>query len=146
MTPKENTLRLIHFDRPERIVPAPHMFTLSYLGCHHEGFDGRGSHCSVGTRWVDIWGTGWHKALDGIMGYPQDYPLSEVGALRLYRWPDSADERIFSRIYKQKDALPDEDRLLAGQHRCTLWERAYKLTGRSSGASWIFSWALPSII
>ena len=76
MNAKENALRIIHFDRPERVMTAPPAHPIHYLGCHHRGYDGSGGDDSpVGSRWVDIWGTGWKKIQDGVMGLPEGYPL-----------------------------------------------------------------------
>jgi hypothetical protein len=80
MNPKENALRIVRFDQPERVIgglPGP---TLAYGGCNHEGFAGGGHNLPAGSRWTDIWGTGWHKEHDGWMGYPNVRSvLSHVG-------------------------------------------------------------------
>ena len=130
MNAKENALRIIHFDRPERVMTALPAHPIHYLGCHHRGYDGSGGDDSpVGSRWVDIWGTGWKKIQDGVMGLPEGYPLAEIGDLYGYRWPDPDDERICRRIYDMAEGLTGGDRFLAGSHRDTLWEKAYMLVG-----------------
>jgi uroporphyrinogen decarboxylase len=129
MTPKENALRIIRFDRPERIVGAPWTYTLSYLGCNHEGFDGKGHDQPVGSRWTDIWGTVWHKEHAEVIGYPCGNPLDEPAKLRSYRWPDPDDERICSQVYQWHKDFPHDGRLLAGSHRDVLWEKSYMLVG-----------------
>lgn len=131
MTKKENTLRIIRFDHPERIVSGPPGHGMGYLGCNHEGYAGGGHDSPVGIAWTDVWGTVWRKELEGVMGFPQAHPLAEVESLRTYRWPDFDDERICGRIYEQAKAhaaAPDEA-FLAGSHRETLWEKAYMLVG-----------------
>ena len=100
MNRKENSLRIIRFDDPERIVAGPPTYELSYQGCNHEDFYGElGDDHPVGSRWTDIWGTGWHKIHAGVMGLPKGNPLAEVEKLKSYQWPDPDDERICGRIY-----------------------------------------------
>ena len=132
MNAKENALRIIHFDSPERVVGGAPVYNLCYHGCHHEGFDGGGHDCPVGTRWTDIWGTEWHKELDGVMGFPRGHPLGEVPQLKHYTWPDPNDERIVGKIYQLAEASSDGDQFLGGQHRDTLWEKSYMLVGMES--------------
>ena len=81
MKAKENALRIIRFDHPERVVSGPPTHELCYYGVNHEGFAGGGHESPVGARWVDIWGTGWHKELEGVMGFPRLNPLAEVESL-----------------------------------------------------------------
>ena len=55
MDAKENALRIIRFDDPERIVGGPPTQDVSYFGVNHEPFEGVGGHDSpLGTRWYDI--------------------------------------------------------------------------------------------
>lgn len=129
MNVKENALRIIRFDRPERVVDAPPTHEIRYFGVNHEGFDGGGDCNPVGTRWLDIWGTGWRKEMDGVMGFPRLNPLAEVTALGNYRWPDPDDERICRQIYEMASEPHGADRFVAGSHRDTLWEKAYLLVG-----------------
>ncbi len=130
MHAKENALRIIRFNHPERVVKTPPTYVLRYQGCDHEAYEGElGDDHPIGSRWVDIWGTGWHKIQEGVMGLPKVNPLAEVEALRHYRWPDPDDERICARIYQMASAFPGDDRFLAGSHRDTLWEKAYMLVG-----------------
>jgi len=69
----------------------PAVFLPSYQGSDHEGYDGTRDEHTVGSRWVDIWGIGRHKELDGMMGLLEHFPLAIVHQLKHYRWPDSAD-------------------------------------------------------
>jgi len=49
----------------------------------HQSFDnGLGHDNPVGTRWVDIWGTGWHKIHPGVMGMPEVNPLANPDDLK----------------------------------------------------------------
>lgn len=138
MNAKENALRNIHFDHPERITAGVPAYTLSYLGCDHQGFAGGGHDSPVGRRWVDIWGTEWHKELEGVMGFPRGNPLSDVAALQDYRWPDPDDERICGQIYRMAQAFPGGDLFLAGSNRDTLWEKAYMLAGMQNMLVYFF--------
>ena len=129
MTLKENALRIIRFDRPERVTPGPPTHVLCYQGCNHEGYEGGGHDCPVGTIWTDIWGTGWRKELEGVMGFPRVNPLSDPAALKTYRWPDPNDPRVCERVYRMAQEFPGGDTFLAGAHRDTLWEKSYMLVG-----------------
>jgi uroporphyrinogen decarboxylase len=129
MTDKENALRIIRFDHPERVVGGPPTHGLAYLGCNHEGYEGGGHDCPVGTTWTDIWGTVWRKELEGVMGFPRHHPLADPTNLKSYKWPDPNDERICGRIYKQAEAFQGGDLFLSGSHRETLWEKSYMLAG-----------------
>jgi uroporphyrinogen decarboxylase len=142
MNAKENALRIIRFDHPERVAQSPPTYTLLYQGCNHEAYDGElGDDHPVGSRWTDIWGIGWHKIQEGVMGLPKANPLAKVEALRRYHWPNPDDERICARIYRMAGtdlgngtgtghaSWTGNDRFLAGSHRDTLWEKAYMLVG-----------------
>ena len=130
MHAKENFLRIINFNQPERILSSLPVYSLSYQGCHHETYSGEGGDDSpVGYRWVDIWGTEWHKIHAGVMGMPVGNPLADMSALRSYLWPSADDERIYSKIYRQLADFPGDDLLLGAWHRDTLWEKAYMLVG-----------------
>ena len=130
MDAKENALRIIYFDQPEWVMRAPPLYDTYYYGCHHRGFAGGEAHNSpVGTRWVDIWGTTWHKIYEGVMGLPKGYPIAEIESLRDYEWPDPNDERICGQIYQMAKDFPGGDLFLAGHHRDTLWEKSYMLVG-----------------
>lgn len=125
---RENTLRVIRFDRPEYVGGAD-WYPLIYKGCNHEGYDGGGHDCPVGTEWTDIWGTGWRKEQEGVMGFPYFNPLSDTESLKNYVWPNPNDERICGLIYKLKAGFNGGDVFLGGSHRDTLWEKAYMLVG-----------------
>lgn len=130
MSVRENALRIIRFDHPERVhggsLPT---HDLCYRGCNHEGYQGGGHHLPVGSTWTDIWGTLWQREHEGVMGFPRGHPLAEVAALRDYSWPNPDDERICRAIYEGREKFPGGDLLLMGKHRDTLWEKAYMLVG-----------------
>ena len=130
MNPRENALRIIRFDAPERVVTAPPCTGLAYLGANHEGYGGGGHHLPVGSRWTDIWGVEWHREQDGVMGFPRGNPLADFpAALRTYRWPDPDDERLLAPLARQAEACDGEKTFLCGSHRDTLWEKSYMLAG-----------------
>ncbi|MCX7806197.1 MAG: hypothetical protein N3A38_13550, partial [Planctomycetota bacterium] len=133
MNQKDNALRIMRFDNPERVVNSPPILPLKYHGCDHEGYEGGGHDCPVGTRWTDIWGTGWQKEQEGVMGFPRQAPLASPSALKGYRWPDPDDERICGLIHKlaaEHRQRPDRgDFFLTARHRDTLWEKTYMLVG-----------------
>lgn len=129
MNARENALRIIRFDHPERVVGCVPTHGLSYLGCNHEGYDGQTMDCPVGTTWTDVWGTVMHKEQVGVMAFPRGFPLDESGKLKAYDWPDPDDERICGKIYQMKEGFDSADAFLSGSHRETLWEKAYMLVG-----------------
>ena len=129
MDERENALRIIRFGSPERVVESPPWRFVRYFGCEHEGFEGGGPDMPVGSRWKDIWGTGWRRELESIMGFPGEYPPADVGALRDYQWPDPNDERLCSEVYRVAERERREGVFLMGSHREVLWEKAYMLVG-----------------
>ena len=129
MTNKENALRILRFDHPERVVEGPPCYGLSYLGCDHQGYAGGGHHLPVGSKWYDIWNTEWHKEYPDVMGFPKGNPLSKPALLSEYLWPDPEDARICGQIYQLYDKFPGGDLFLCGSHRDSLWEKAYMLVG-----------------
>ena len=54
MNAKENALRIIRFDHPEKVVSGVPAYNIHYHGCHHRGFDGGGDGSPVGSRGFDI--------------------------------------------------------------------------------------------
>lgn len=130
MTPKENALRLIHFADPQYVMPDPPAHTIAYRGANHEGYTAGGHHLPVGSRWSDIWGTGWRREHEGVMGFPRVNPLADLPrALDQYQWPDPDDERICGQIYAQAESWDRQKSFLLGSHRDTLWEKSYMLVG-----------------
>jgi hypothetical protein len=123
---KVNALRIIRFDHSERVMTEPPFFRLHYYGARHEGFSEGllGDENPAGSRWRDIWGTGWHKIHEGVMGLPEENPLARPEDLAAFRWPDPNDDRICGRIYREMQAFSDDDQFLTGVHRDTLWEQA----------------------
>lgn len=130
LNPKENALRIIQFDHPERVVRDPPVHPIGYRGVNHEGYTGGGHHLPVGSHWVDIWEVGWQREHEGVMGFPRIHPLADLpAALKTYRWPDPDDERICETIYQDVNGWNQETSFLTGSHRDTLWEKAYMLVG-----------------
>lgn len=129
LTDRENARRIIAFDKPQRIVPRVPAYMLKYQGVDHEEYTGPGDDHALGSTWFDIWGVGWRKEMDGVMGLTCFNPLSTVHSLASYRWPDPDDERICGRIHAMVSDFPGGDLFLGGSHRDTLWEKAYMLVG-----------------
>lgn len=129
MNARENALRIIRFDHPERIVGGIPGHDISYFGVNHQPFTGMGGHdAPVGTRWRDIWNVGWRKELQGVMGFAVDHPLVDL-RLDHYGWPSADDPRLVAPIYEKSGKADRENKFLVGSHRETLWERAYNLVG-----------------
>ena len=130
MNQKENALRIIRFDGPERVVGGCPTHGIGYRGCNHEGYEGGGHHLPVGSVWRDIWGTEWRREHDGVMGFPRGNPLADLpAAIAHYAWPDPNDERIIRQVYDQAKGWNAEETFLCGSHRDTLWEKCYMLVG-----------------
>jgi uroporphyrinogen decarboxylase len=129
MNARENFLRILTFDHPERVISTLPVYRLHYFGMDHEGFDGGRDDGPLGSRWTDIWGTGWHKIQRGVMGLPEVCPLARVDTLAGYAWPDPDDPRLAGPLEEQARAFPGGELLLAASHRDTLWEKAYMLVG-----------------
>ena len=140
MNAKENALRIIRFDNPERVVETFPSHYLAYRGCNHEGYEGGGHHLPVGSMWVDIWGTLWQREHEGVMGFPRGNPLADlVHALPHYRWPDPDDERICAQIEIMAAGWDRESAFLLGAHRDTLWEKSYMLVGMENMMCYFYS-------
>ncbi len=130
MNAKENALRIIRFDAPERVVTGCPSHSLAYHGANHEGYTGGGHHLPVGAEWTDIWGVMWRREHEGVMGFPRGNPLADLPhALRTYAWPDPDDERICGPIYAQAEGWQHDETFLTSSHRDTLWEKSYMLVG-----------------
>jgi len=130
VNPRENTLRIICFDSPERVVGGCPCHGIAYRGCNHEGYEGGGHHLPVNSRWKDIWGTTWHRRHEGVMGFPEEPPLADLPALLdRYEWPSPCDERIYGPIYERAKDWNRDEKFLTGSHRDLLWEKSYMLVG-----------------
>jgi len=138
MDDARNALEIIRFGRPQRVAMGIPGEVLCYFGCNHESWDGGGHHLPVGSRWLDIWGTQWHREHDGVMGFPRGNPLADLpSALKIYRWPDPDDERLCGPIHARARSADRAAGLLGGSHRDTLWERAYMLVGMENLMGWM---------
>jgi uroporphyrinogen decarboxylase len=130
MNPKENALRIIHFDHPERVMVRIPQHMTAYHGCNHEGYTGGGHHLPVGSSWTDIWGTTWRREHPGVMGFPVGNPLANlVQGLKTFQPPNPDDERLCNLIYQQAKSWDRQTTFLSGAHRDTLWEKSYMLVG-----------------
>lgn len=141
MNAKENALRIIRFEEPERIVSGPPQHGLAYFGVNHESpEDGIGHERDLGTHWTDLWGTVWYKEHEGVMGFPRGNPLDTPDKLAAYRWSNPDDERIVRSIQEQAAAFSDpRGKFLAGSHRDTLWEKAYMLVGMENLMAYMYT-------
>ena len=144
MNEKENALRTVQFDHPERVASWPPFHYVHYHECNHRGFDEGPTQLAhsnpVGAQWVDIWETKWHKLQPGnVMGLPIGNPLSEVASLKHYRWPDPHEQRICGSIYEMAESFADAYEFLTGDHRDTLWEKSYMLVGMENIMTYILA-------
>jgi uroporphyrinogen decarboxylase len=129
INPKENAFRVLRFDAPEYVMTGLPGRRIVYRGCNHEGYDGGGHDCPVGTRWTDIWGVTWEKHQEGVMGFPVGHPLAEMCDLDDHPWPDPDDGRITGPIAEGAAGFDGEEGFLVGCHRDLLWERAHMMLG-----------------
>ena len=136
---KQNTLKIINYDQPERIEVCVPMRPVSYLGCDHESLDivSQADKEASGT-WEDIWGTAFRFYPGGISETPIGHPLTDgVDALPGYRWPDPNDERLTGKIYQDLKGITDpENGFITGLHRDLLWEKSYMLAGMENMMMW----------
>lgn len=143
MDQKENALRIIKFNNPEKIVCGIPSFSISYQGANHQSFDDLredGHDHPVGAKWHDIWNTEWHKEHAGVMGFPKGNPLAEIENLKNYKWPDPNDERICGKIYRMHEKFQDKENVfLTGSHRDTLWEKSYMLVGMENMMEYFYT-------
>jgi len=144
MDDRQNAMEIIRFGKPERVMSALPAREVGYLGANQQGYGDTGMSDGhqrpAGSRWLDIWGTGWVKDHPEAMGFPCHFPLTEPALLRDYVWPDPDDERVYGPIYQaagQRD--PRDGPWLSGSHRSTLWERAYMLAGMENMMAFFFT-------
>lgn len=139
MTERENFLETVKFGAPEWVPSGIPSHTIGYLGVNHQGYDDDMDDAHdrpVGSVWTDIWGTVWRKEYPGVMGFPKGYPLADTKNLISFNWPDPDDERLVSRIYKKGH---NPDKILAGSHRDTLWEKSYMLVGMENMMTYFYT-------
>lgn len=131
MTDKQNSLEIIRFGKPERLVTQPPGHRTAYFGANHEDpAGGPGNDGPIGTKWTDIWGAGWEKEQDGVMAFPRHHPLADpIAALKTYVWPNPDDDRICAWVYEKAKGHDRTATFLSGSHRETLWEKSYVLGG-----------------
>lgn len=140
MNARENALRILRFNNPERVVSGCPSHGIAYHGANHEGFEGGGHHLPVGSQWSDIWGTVWHREHAGVMGFPRGNPLADLPhALATYTWPDPNDDRLCGQIYRQAEGWDSSEKYLVGSHRDTLWEKSYMLVGMEALMCYFFT-------
>jgi Uroporphyrinogen-III decarboxylase len=134
MNKKDIALEVLRFKRSDVLLGCFPAFEMSYYGANHEGYEtnGKSHDVPVGTFWTDVWGVGWLKEQEGVMGFPCKNPISKPEMLKSYTFPDPNDERIFAKIYNDKKNYEQNyaDEMFPGASlRSTVWERTYKLIG-----------------
>ncbi|MCL2362418.1 MAG: hypothetical protein FWC73_11475 [Defluviitaleaceae bacterium] len=144
MNDKQNALEIIKFGKPDRVMTYAPCYGVSYYGADHQGYEctehAYSHNRPVGGKWLDIWGTQWHKEYPDVMGFPKGTPLADISNLAKYTWPDPNDERLCSLIYEQAEKFcnPDEQ-MLSGSHRDTLWEKSYMLVGMENMMEYFYT-------
>ena len=136
---KENSLRIIENNQPQRVEVSTPMKYISYLGCDHEDYDTHLPFDKEATKiWVDIWGTTWEFHQGGISEMPIGNPLSDgLGVIDQYHWPDPNDERLIAKIYQEREKITTfDDGFLTGLNRELLWEKSYMLAGMENMMIW----------
>ena len=106
MNDKQNALEIIHFGQPEKVMTHIPSYSIAYHGSNHQGYDDVGianeHDRPVGSKWTDIWGTGWYK----------EYPDAEVLLVPLCRrsvniYPVLAlPKTIFPSLARQSEVMP----------------------------------------
>ena len=119
MSPKENYLAAIRFDRPE-YVP---------LGSEHisHAFQFEGNFLK--DDWTDLWGVRWEVGLPDTVPFPKGNPLPSLDRLDDFRFP-SPDELVFTEDLQEALARVDRGAMLViGELTYLLFERAWAVTG-----------------
>jgi len=133
VTELENFYATVRFLKPERITTSSPTYGLHYKGCYHEDANGIAHDRPKGESWQDIWGVGWHKDLDGVMGFPRMHPLADLNLVDAYPFPNADDPALYGAIFEGKQRFLEEGKdkthILSGANTDTLWERAYMLVG-----------------
>ncbi len=81
------------------------------------------------NEWKDTWGVTWRKESPdpAMMPFPVAHPLADsLDLLNRHPWPNPEDPHLFADLANLRH--PDHQ-LLIGEHRFTLYERAWLLTG-----------------
>jgi len=139
MNAVDNFKQVVAFGSPAYIPHSIPAHSLKYHGADHEDFDGHGHDSPVGTEWTDIWGTVWHKDLDGVMAFPKKFPLADLEQLDSFTLVDPDDAKysgLITELLQKHNPAAD---LLCGSHRDTLWERAYMLVGMENLMEYFFT-------
>ena len=139
MTELQNFQEVIRFGKPAYVPSGIPDYSIKYHGADHEDFEGHGHHSPVGTEWTDIWGTVWHKDLDGVMGFPKRFPLADLEKLDEFTFVDPDDAKYNYLITDMMKGYDPATKLLGASHRDTLWERAYMLVGMENMMEYFFT-------
>ena len=135
----QNFMEAIKFGKPEYVPSRTPDYVLRYHGADHEDFDGHGHDSPVGTEWSDIWGTVWHKDLDGVMAFPKKFPLADLEKLDEFTFVDPDDPKYSGLIWELMKGFDPAKAILGGAHRDTLWERSYMLVGMENMMEYFFT-------
>ena len=139
MTEIQNFYETVKFGNPEFVPAYIPDHGIKYHGADHEDFEGHNHDCPVGTEWSDIWGTVWHKDLDGVMAFPKKFPLADLEKLDEFTFVNPDDPKYSSLIHELAKDFDPTKSILSGSHRDTLWERSYMLVGMENMMEYFFT-------
>jgi uroporphyrinogen decarboxylase len=119
MSPKENYLAAIGFDRPDYVPLGSEavLHAFQFEGNFYKG------------DWTDLWGVGWQVGLEGTVPFPKGNPLPSLDALDRYRFPDPSDLEFTDELEARLAGVDRGAVLVVGELDYLLFERAWAVMG-----------------
>ncbi len=126
MTSREIVKRAITFQNPPRL---PMKFDIVGVNDCHDVWtvDPTGWEWGFKGRTADEWGCVWGVTEVSNTGQVLEHPLSDLGQLKRYRWPDPDDPRRYRGFAEQVAGAGDKFVMFCFGHG--IWERLHMLLG-----------------
>ncbi len=126
MDSRERVLRAIRFQSPDRVPCAfwqwgPNDLAKLDFAVRADPVDA--------THTRDEYGCVWERPAGKTIGFVVGHPLSDLSALRRYRWPDPDDPARFVGLRSKAEAIRDAGQALYCEYLGMLWERLWFLLG-----------------
>ena len=127
LTAKTNFLEVLKFGHPE-YVPCSETMPVSKIGFF--GVNPEDNRPPGAKTWTDLWQVRHEQKMEDIMPFPAYYPLEHIENWENYIWPDPHSQVFYEQPKERIAKIPDrKEVVVAGSHRSTLLERAWKLVG-----------------